>query len=273
MLKIGDFSKLSRISNRMLRYYDENNILKPAYIETESGYRFYDTKQIYTAAQIRFFKEVGFSIAVMKEILNNLQNNREVKSYLHIRLQELYDEQQVIQETIIRLKNAEELLDKEDIYMNYEVQLKEIPSIYVVSTRGKIPKYEREDLMWKRLMSELDERDMKVKFVKQSKQRTYYYDIGFKEQDVEVEVCKEVSGTYKDIDHLHFKTLPQELVASVLLKGNFNQMADVCMAITVWVNEHDYELCGPNFCIYHVNPGEVNSPEDNLVEVCFPIQK
>lgn len=273
MLKIGDFSKLSRISIRMLRYYDENDILKPAYIETESGYRFYDTKQIYTAAQIRFFKEAGFSIAIMKEILNSLQDNREVKSYMHIRLQELYEEQQVIQETIIRLKNAEELLDKEDIYMNYEVQLKEIPSIYVISTRGKIPKYEREDLMWKRLMSELRERDMKVEFASQSFQRTYYYDIGFKEQDVDVEVCKEVIGKYEGVGNLQFKKIPQELVASVLLKGDFNQMADVCMAITLWVNEHGYELCGPNFCIYHVNPGEVNSPEDNLVEVCFPIKK
>ena len=42
MLKIGEFSGLSRISIRMLRYYDENGLLCPAYIDETSGYRYYE---------------------------------------------------------------------------------------------------------------------------------------------------------------------------------------------------------------------------------------
>ena len=41
MLKIGDFSKLSRVSIRMLRHYDEIGLLKPVWIDPESGYRYY----------------------------------------------------------------------------------------------------------------------------------------------------------------------------------------------------------------------------------------
>ena len=41
MLKIGLFSKLSRVSIRMLRYYDEMGLLHPAYIDPESDYRYY----------------------------------------------------------------------------------------------------------------------------------------------------------------------------------------------------------------------------------------
>ncbi len=33
MLKIGDFSKLSRISIRMLRYYEKHNLLKPCHVD------------------------------------------------------------------------------------------------------------------------------------------------------------------------------------------------------------------------------------------------
>ena len=40
MLKIGLFSKLSRVSIRMLRYYDEIGLLHPAYIDAESAYRY-----------------------------------------------------------------------------------------------------------------------------------------------------------------------------------------------------------------------------------------
>lgn len=49
MLRIGDFSKLSRISIRMLRYYEKHNLLKPRYVDEESGYRFYAHEQIFEA--------------------------------------------------------------------------------------------------------------------------------------------------------------------------------------------------------------------------------
>ena len=41
MLKIGEFSKLSRVSVRMLRHYDEIGLLKPAEIDRFTDYRYY----------------------------------------------------------------------------------------------------------------------------------------------------------------------------------------------------------------------------------------
>ena len=41
MLKIGDFSKLSRVSIRMLRHYDEIGLLTPIRVDPDSGYRYY----------------------------------------------------------------------------------------------------------------------------------------------------------------------------------------------------------------------------------------
>ena len=46
ILKIGDFSKLSRVSIRMLRYYDEKELLKPAEIDASTGYRYYREDQL-----------------------------------------------------------------------------------------------------------------------------------------------------------------------------------------------------------------------------------
>jgi len=45
MLKIGDFSRLSNTSIRMLRYYDEINLLKPIMIDSNTGYRYYNAYQ------------------------------------------------------------------------------------------------------------------------------------------------------------------------------------------------------------------------------------
>lgn len=46
MFKIGEFSKLSQVSVRMLRYYDEQGLLPPAKVDQETGYRFYHVSQL-----------------------------------------------------------------------------------------------------------------------------------------------------------------------------------------------------------------------------------
>ena len=61
MLKIGEFSKLSRISVRMLRHYDEIGLLKPAEIDRFTDYRYYREDQLPTACRIAALKEMGFS--------------------------------------------------------------------------------------------------------------------------------------------------------------------------------------------------------------------
>ena len=46
MLKIGDFSRLSQVSVKTLRYYDEVGLLKPTQVDQVSGYRYYSVAQL-----------------------------------------------------------------------------------------------------------------------------------------------------------------------------------------------------------------------------------
>lgn len=45
MLKIGEFSKLSRVSVRMLRHYDEVGLLAPSEVDPMTGYRYYSERR------------------------------------------------------------------------------------------------------------------------------------------------------------------------------------------------------------------------------------
>ena len=58
MLKIGDFSKLSRVSIRMLRHYDDIGLLKPAEIDEFTGYRYYHEQQLFAVGRITALKPV-----------------------------------------------------------------------------------------------------------------------------------------------------------------------------------------------------------------------
>ncbi len=68
MQTISQVAKLTGISTRTLQYYDEIGLLKPSTL-TSSGYRLYDDEALQKLQQILFFKELGFKLKEIKEIL------------------------------------------------------------------------------------------------------------------------------------------------------------------------------------------------------------
>lgn len=69
MFKIGEFSKLSRISIRMLRHYDEIGLLVPEETDPWTGYRRYAAAQLMTANRITALRGLGFSLAETAALL------------------------------------------------------------------------------------------------------------------------------------------------------------------------------------------------------------
>ncbi|WP_235440040.1 MerR family transcriptional regulator [Paenibacillus sp. DMB20] len=76
MFRIGDFSKLSRVSIRMLRHYDEMGLLVPEYVDEMTGYRYYKAGQLVLANRIRSLKDMGFSLALIGSILKEYGDAR-----------------------------------------------------------------------------------------------------------------------------------------------------------------------------------------------------
>ena len=74
MFKIGEFSKLTQVSTRMLRYYDEMGLLKPAKIDSLTGYRMYSAEQISTLNRIIYLRDSGFNVAEIALALNYSNN-------------------------------------------------------------------------------------------------------------------------------------------------------------------------------------------------------
>ena len=85
MLKIGDFSKLSRVSVRMLRHYDDIGLLKPAETDAFTGYRYYREDQLLFIGRITALKDMGFALADIIRILPPLViTEREIDEMISI---------------------------------------------------------------------------------------------------------------------------------------------------------------------------------------------
>ncbi len=93
MLKIGDFSKLSLVSIKALRYYDELGLLKPVQVDEFTGYRYYSTSQLTRLNRILALKDMGLALEQIAQLLDQNVTPDQVRGMLKLRHIEL--EQQV----------------------------------------------------------------------------------------------------------------------------------------------------------------------------------
>ena len=75
MYRIGEFSHLCETTIKTLRHYDKINLLKPAYVDNFTGYRYYEENQIQILEKIKNLQFAGFSLNEIKELLK--ENNKE----------------------------------------------------------------------------------------------------------------------------------------------------------------------------------------------------
>ena len=77
MLKIGEFSKLSQMTVKALRFYEKEDLLIPASVDEWTGYRFYTTDQLTTVARIKSYRQLNLSIEEIKAIFKG-KNPRKI---------------------------------------------------------------------------------------------------------------------------------------------------------------------------------------------------
>lgn len=271
MLKIGDFSKLSRLSIRMLRHYDELGLLVPESTDDVTGYRYYSEEQLTVAGRICALKEMGFGLAAIIEMLRHFDEPAILAEYLTARRREVQAEADQIRRRLLLLDNAIERLRKDDSAMDYNVTVKTIPQRYVASVRKKIPAYNEEGILWQIMMSETAR--MNLQCADGYHTIAIFHDKEHKETDVDVEIQYAVKGNYENTEHVIFKTMPPVEVASATYKGSYDYIGKVNQAVANWVKENGYEFSDAMFCIYHVSPAETQNPDELVTEVCFPVKK
>jgi len=99
---VNQLAKLAGVTVRTLRFYDEIGLLKPAFI-AENGYRYYREKELLILQQILFFRELGFELKQIQEILGQSDFDQ---------LKTLQSHKNVLRKNIERIKTLLITIDK-----------------------------------------------------------------------------------------------------------------------------------------------------------------
>lgn len=87
MLKIGDLSKITNVSVKTIRFYEEEGLINPIEVDRWTGYRYYDESSINKLSEIIYLKNMGFSL---KEIANfNEDSIKEKTKELKLKIKQL----------------------------------------------------------------------------------------------------------------------------------------------------------------------------------------
>ncbi len=250
--RIGDFSNLSGLSIKTLRYYDRIGLLQPSSIDLRTRYRFYESDQLQSVAVIAALKELGASLDDIKRVLHRTDTRAE---HLHL-LQKLRRNAQASLEAARRslswIEGAMDSLDQGE--RDVPVVLRRRPAMRIASMRARTRSYEEIGVLERDLHQALNgERIGAVQGVLWHRCAAS----GAIEGEPFVQVSARTRrGAYA------VSELPDAVVATAYCQPTDRDAERVYDAVSRWIHLHDYTLAAPKREVY----------VGSLLEVQFPVK-
>jgi DNA-binding transcriptional MerR regulator len=273
MIRIGDFSKFSRVSIKTLRYYDEMGLLKPVHVDRATGYRYYEYDQLALLYRILAFRELGFSLEEIGRLLEEDLSTEQMRGMLKLRQAEL---RQRVEEDRVRLAQVERWLnqlEQEDSVSKYDVVMKRLEPMRVAAVRGVVPTPPDQRTLWDDLLRYIDVNKVRM----MGPPMALYHDPDFRERDWDIEVCMPVAEDSPAAQKpVNVYTLPAvETMACVVHAGPFATLGQAYDALAKWIDENGYRIVGPARELNLRLPdklGDQNDP-NTVNEIQLPVEK
>jgi DNA-binding transcriptional MerR regulator len=275
MLKISDFSKLSLVSVKALRYYDERGLLKPARVDPSTGYRFYSASQLTRLNRILAMKDMGLDLSQIAFLLDQEPTSDQIRGMLRLKQVELHQQLAEGQIQLTRIEAWLQAFEQEAMMPAYDIVLRKVAPLRVAQARGMAAKMEQPELgitlgrLFAEVMGTLTGQGATIV----GPGITLYYDAEYREQDIDVGACLAFTGELRETEQVKEVELPAvEMMASVIHHGSFTTMHQAYHAILGWIEANGYRVSGPNRELnLEFEPGGDESKF--VTEIQFPVEK
>jgi len=268
MYKIGDFSKMSKVTIKALSYYEKEGLIVPAYIDENNGYRYYESKQLIDISKIISLKQIRLSIEEIKKVLYNQVSMEDI---LNSKKEEL---QNHINEYNYQLSKIKYLLEEKD--MKNEIFEKIVPAYYVYYKEGVLKNYSESGEFIQSSGAECLDLNPNIKCVEPDYCFMNYLDGEYKEENIKVRYCQAVikeKEPFKESDSIKFMDIPECACICIYHKGAYDELGKSYAKILKYIEENNYEIVDyPREC-YIDGIWNKEDVSDWLTEIQIPISK
>jgi DNA-binding transcriptional MerR regulator len=251
--RIGEFSNLSGVSTKALRFYDEIGLLRPASVDVRTRYRLYRPQQLEELASILALKSLGASLTDVRNLLRSAGPGKDRRAVLSELKRTI---EQSIRNATQSLKFVNAALSElDDSPRPLPVVVKRRPAAPVASVRAKVRNYLDIVAFEQELLNGLPPESIG------SLRGVLWHscaDSGSLEGEPFVALKRKVPfRTFYDV-----KELPAATVASTFCGSDDDSAEHAYNALRKWMNVTNYQLAGPKREIYL----------DPMLEIQFPLK-
>jgi DNA-binding transcriptional MerR regulator len=265
---IGEFSKITSMSIKTLRLYHDKKILIPAEVDEFTGYRYYGENNYETAKTIKILKEFDFSLAEIKDVLDECSDESDILTQLEEKLKQIENEIHRYKEisgsirSIINYEKENKMKPEE----NFEIEEKKVETVLIAGHRMK-GKYQDCGIGFKMLYKSIGRNA-------NGKAMMLYYDGEYKEDDADFEPCIPVRKG-NDAEGISVRELKGGNCVSLIHKGSYENLSDSYKKIFGYANKKGYKTMIPSREIYIKGPGMIfkGNPKNYLTEIQLMIEE
>ncbi|MBR7742280.1 MerR family transcriptional regulator [Phycicoccus sp. BSK3Z-2] len=272
LMSIGEFSARTRLSVRMLRHYDEHDVLAPAAVDPRTGYRAYAPAQVAEALHVRRLRDVGFTVSAIVAV-RAAAGTPAYAEALAAQRAALEEEAAAARG---RLALIDRLISDEGHPMtDITVTRTTVPARRVVALRGVVPTYSDEGALWGRMMPELQAQGI----VPTGPGGCIEHVPEYVEHDVDESVWLPVAPGTEATAPLEALDLPAQDVVVARVVGPYEliseahaRIQELCAAegLRPAATSADDPVEAKVFNRYLTDPSGT-APEDLVTEVCVPV--
>ena len=261
--KIGEFSKLGKVSVKTLRHYDEEGLLKPGYVDGFNRYRYYLPEQLGTLCTIMRYRRAGLSIPEIRRIMDGEDPGPILEGRMDATESERLDLERRI-ELLNDLMNGGKNMD-------YSVEVRTIPGFKAAYRHGRIEKYSDMTGFVFGFAEMCRESNPDVECAEDGYCFVTYDDLEYRESDIGITYYQSVKTMGKDSGEIGFREIEDVVAACVKHVGPYDRLGEAYAAIMKWMTENGMELVDrPREC-YIDGCWNRESEDEYLTEIQFPI--
>ena len=269
MFSIGEFSKVSGLPVRTLRFYHERGLLVPAAVDVETGYRSYDERNVDLARVIVALRDMDFSLEEIAEILAGGADDADILDHLE-RQKEMLTErmwkcQNIVGQIERVIQQERTSRDAAKMQARYsEFDERDVPPLLVAGIRmtgcyGDCG--QGFATLGKRLGRYIV-----------GKPLCLFYDGEYREGDANFEPCMPI-GQAVEVDGISVRELPGIHCLTLVHRGRYHELKNSYARLLKHAKERGYEISLPTREVYLKGPGMIfrGDPKKYLTEIQFPI--
>jgi DNA-binding transcriptional MerR regulator len=268
MLNIGEFARFGCVSPRMLRHYDELGLLKPAHVDSQTGYRSYRYAQLERLHTLVALRDLGFGLDQIAGMLDDtdVEQLRGMLRLRHAQIeQHVAEEQARLQRVEAHLRALERTNE-----MPAHVVVKQTQPVRVAQMTGEAPGHGHANIgpVYERLVPQLLAQLATANIT--PRMMIGCYEWPDENGAVTVYVGYDIGDAAAPAD-IDVTDLPVIEVASVLHRGDMDSLSDSYDGLARWVEDSNYRIAGPGRELYL--EWSDDDPEKCVTELQMPIAK